>query len=568
MFYFVKLLRAFKDDPRRQARRPGSIKAMNGFESLALLGPVAALSVGCVGPLLLRLSPERCAVWASRAAGIALTLVLIAIVGWALDGGGNRPLLGLGQMPGGSSWLLFRLDSVGAVMLATVSLIGAIVARFARRYLDRDPAQRAFSIWLSYTLAAILVLPMASNLLVLFGTWIMASHGLHQLLTLYPERPAALLAARKKFLISRLGDLMLALAFGWIIVEWGSLDFETIFSSAAADSAVGRHGSIFGISTLVILGAITKSAQFPFHSWLPDTMEAPTPVSALMHAGIINAGGFLLIRMSPLLSLAPGALLLLAFIGAISATGASLAMLTQNDVKRKLAFSTISQMGFMMLQCGLGAFSAAMLHIVGHSFYKAHAFLSAGSWVDPTGSSAEKAAKARPTSWPGLALALATGFGLAGAAAWVTGIEVSAKPGGWVLVSILALALAQGVVIWASIPDVAPLRPRNILWVVLAGGGLALSYLLGVALMDTILAGAIARPRLVSSDPTSAAGLGLLLLFLAALLMQTLKPRKSDRAIWAQVYLWLRNGFYWGDIQNGWVQKIWTGIAPKNERPA
>jgi NADH:ubiquinone oxidoreductase subunit 5 (subunit L)/multisubunit Na+/H+ antiporter MnhA subunit len=125
-----------------------------------------------------------------------------------------------------------------------------------------------------------------------------------------------------------------------------------------------------------------KSAQFPFHSWLPDTMEAPTPVSALMHAGIINAGGFLIIRLSPIVALSAASLLALALCGAFTALFASLVMLTHASVKRSLAFSTVAQMGFMMLECGLGAFGPAVLHLVAHSLYKAHAFLGSGGAVD------------------------------------------------------------------------------------------------------------------------------------------------------------------------------------------
>src|SRR5690606_5255778 len=135
------------------------------------------------------------------------------------------------------------------------------------------------------------------------------------------------------------------------------------------------------VGWLIICGALLKSAQFPFHTWLPDTMGTPTPVSTLMHAGIINAGGYLVIRLSPLLVENTTAMLFLATIGAVTLASASLVMLTQTSVKRMLAYSTIAQMGFMLLQCGLGAYALAVLHLIAHSLYKAHAFLSSGSTV-------------------------------------------------------------------------------------------------------------------------------------------------------------------------------------------
>lgn len=535
---------------------------MSELGTLALLAPAIPLLIGFGAPIVLRASAALSARLAWIGAFGSLAVITIGVLGAAASGGrfdsassGGKGFEGA-LLETGWGGLPLQLDALGAVMLGTISMIGAVVAGFALRYLDRDPAQRPFSIWLSYTLAAILTLPLASHLLVLFLAWVMSSHGLHKLLTLYPERPAAWMAARKKFVISRLGDLFLATAFGLIYLEWGSLEFSTIFASASADAAAGKATPISWISALIILGAITKSAQIPFHTWLPDTMEAPTPVSALMHAGIINAGGFLLVRMSPLLALAPTTLTVLAFIGAFSAMTASLIMLTQNDVKRKLAFSTISQMSFMMLQCGLGAFAAAMLHLVGHSFYKAHAFLSAGSWVDPKGASGKKLAAARSNSWPRLMLALIVGFMLASGAVWAMGIDLASKPGGWVLVCVLAIALSQGVVVWSSLPGIRLFHPKNVATLLLFGGGLAGFYLAAVTFMDGLLGESIARPDLTVSDPRSLPGSALVAMFLMAMLVQVLRPEKTDGPFGTRFYVLLRNGFHLGEIQDRWIRRI------------
>ena len=530
---------------------------MAGLEIFAVGAPAIPLVVGFILPILLRAEPARAARLAWIGAAGSLAAVTLAIGGRVISASGNGSRLAAPPSAAGDALLPLQMDALGAVMLATIALIGSVVAKFALRYLDRDPAQRRFSIWLSYTLAGILTMPLASNLVFFFLAWVMSSHGLHQLLTLYPERPAAHRAARKKFLVSRLGDLFLAGAFGLIFIQWGSLDFATIFASAAADAAAGHETAISWISLLIVLGAITKSAQFPLHTWLPDTMEAPTPVSALMHAGIINAGGFLMIRMSPLFALAPQALTLLAVIGAFSAMSGSLIMLTQNDVKRKLAFSTISQMGFMMLQCGLGAFSAALLHLVGHSFYKAHAFLSAGSWVDPKATAAGTGHGGAPISLAAVLVSLLVGVGVTSLAVWTLGIDMQAKPGGWVLIGVLALALAQGIVIWSALPATNVLRPRNAGIVLAAAGGLSVFYLVAISFFDYMLGDSIARPLLAIASPSSSVGLLLLGMFLAAMLLQTFRPSAQAGPFWTRLYVQLRNGFYLGEIQSQWVERIW-----------
>ncbi len=274
-------------------------------------------------------------------------------------------------------------DSLAAVMFLLVSFIGFVVIRFSLRYLDGDATQGRFMRWISVTLGAALVLIVSSNLAMFTGAWILTSFGLHQLLTHYADRSAAIHAAQKKFLISRLGDLMLLLALYFTYQKFGTFEYSEVFEAAnRLRENVNESWTVSLIGTLYVFGAITKSAQFPFHSWLPDTMETPTPVSAFMHAGIINAGGYLVLRLSPLVSLSNIALDTLALVGAITALFGGTVMLTQTNIKRSLAYSTIAQMGIMMLQCGLGAFSAALLHIVAHSLYKAYAFLNCGSVLD------------------------------------------------------------------------------------------------------------------------------------------------------------------------------------------
>jgi NAD(P)H-quinone oxidoreductase subunit 5 len=345
------------------------------------------------------------------------------------------------------------VDPLTAVMLLLVSFVGLVIARFAARALDGEPGQGRFFAWLSLTLGAVLLMVVSRNLVMFTAAWMLTSYGLHHLLEHYPDRPWAVWAARKKFLISRLGDAFLIAAVGLTLWCFGSSDYATIFAHAEEmrHSGTALDPCLAAIGILFVFGAMTKSAQFPFHSWLPDTMEAPTPVSALMHAGIINAGGFLVIRLSPLVSLSHSALDLLALVGAVTALFGGLVMLTQTSIKRALAFSTIAQMGFMMLQCGLGAFTAALLHIVAHSLYKAHAFLSSGSVLDSAAALKVKVRAVpgvgRPLAALAIAATVATLTTLGSLAAF--GIDPVAKPGGVVLALVMGIALTS--LVWQSL---------------------------------------------------------------------------------------------------------------------
>ena len=341
------------------------------------------------------------------------------------------------------------IDRVAIVMLNLISFIGLVISRYSLRYLDGEATQGRFLRWISFTLGAVMLMVISRNLVMFTAAWMLTSFGLHQLLTHYPDRSWAIWAARKKFLVSRLGDLMLLSALGLTFWQFGSSEYTDLFA-VMNDSTTESSLLVTLIGVFLALGALSKSAQFPFHTWLPDTMETPTPVSALMHAGIINAGGFLVIRLSPLISHSPPALDLLALVGGFTALFGSVVMLTQTSVKRSLAYSTIAQMGFMMLQCGLGAYSAAMLHIVAHSLYKAYSFLSCGSVL-------ESAARLRTDSGPSpsllrrlavLPVAIVVAIGLCAAPVWLMQIDQQTKSGAAVLGIVLHIALIQ--MLWNS----------------------------------------------------------------------------------------------------------------------
>ena len=301
---------------------------------------------------------------------IAVVSVLLLMTG----GPSTSSLLGIAGVG-----LSVRLDAVSTTMLLLVAFVGWIVVRFAATYLDGDAGQGRFMGWLCATLASVLVLVVAGNLVLLVAAWIATSIGLTRLLLFYPEREAAQRAARKQYVFARLGDAVLAIAALLLAFAYRSTDIGAIIDAARAGGG-GDAGVVAAV--LLAVAACLKSAQFPTHGWLTEVMEAPTPVSALLHAGVINAGGFLLIRFADVMLLSPAALAGLVMVGGFTALFGGLVMLTQPAIKTSLAWSTIAQMGFMIMQCGLALFPLALLHIVAHSLYKAHAFLSSGGAVD------------------------------------------------------------------------------------------------------------------------------------------------------------------------------------------
>jgi len=334
------------------------------------------------------------------AALIALAVAIGSAVLLVLRGAGESPLLGVAGVG-----ISTRLDVVSATMLILVAFVGWIVLRYCSSYLDGEARQGAFLGWMAALLAAVLLLVQAGNLVLFVVAWIATSLGLDRLLLFYANRVQAVRAARKKFIVARIGDAALIGAAGLLFLGYGTLDIGTIL--AAARDGLAPESAIWA-AALLALAAILKSAQFPTHGWLTEVMETPTPVSALLHAGVINAGGFLLIRFADVLLLAPGVLAVLVMIGGFTALLGGLAMLAQPAVKTSLAWSTIAQMGFMVMQCGLALFPLALLHIVAHSLYKAHAFLASGTAVDVVAAIRRPGPIAIPNGW-----AVARAFALA-----------------------------------------------------------------------------------------------------------------------------------------------------------
>ncbi|MDE2304578.1 MAG: NADH-quinone oxidoreductase subunit L [Gammaproteobacteria bacterium] len=302
-----------------------------------------------------------------------------------------------------------------------IAFLGWIIGDYSRNYLCGEPGQTRFVTAFLATLAAVGSVVAARSLLGVILGWIASSAGLHHLLTYYRDRGAALVVAHKKFLVSRLAEVCLAAAALLLHHRFGTLDLGALGAAIPAGAAPGADVRL--AAALIAIAVLLKCAQLPLHGWLIQVMEAPTPVSALLHAGVVNLGGYVLVRLAPLISAAPGARALLVVVGGLSAALAGLVMLTRITIKVRLAWSTCSQMGLMVMECGLGLYDLALLHLLAHALYKAHAFLTAGDAVRDGVARRLSAAspRAATTTRPLFALvALLAGLGLtlASAALW------------------------------------------------------------------------------------------------------------------------------------------------------
>ncbi len=449
-------------------------------------------------------------------------------------------------------------DSISAIMMLLVATLGMFVTRYACRYLHGDKEQGYFLKWLCVTIGAVLTLLVAGNLVLFAGAWIATSLALHKLLTFYAHRPGALVAARKKFVISRLGDFCLLSALILVYRLFGTWEFRELFADAAALHTSGHvPPAIIPVCLLLAGAAMLKSAQIPFHSWLPDTMETPTPVSALMHAGIINAGGFMILRLSSIVSLSPLAMDMLAIVGVCTAVFASLVMMTQASIKRMLAFSTIAQMGFMLLECGLGAYSIAVLHIVAHSLYKAHAFLSSGSVVSISNTSC--VLRERPATHPGIfAAAVLTSVLVTSLTAYFWGVSPLGNPDAALLNSILLMSLAY----WLWTMWNQSITPRLVAVGLLLAGMLSGLYF-GLHLSFQVLLSSAFPVFRVHHSP----GHGVLLFtiwtfFVGMLMLQSQLPQWESSAWCRSLYVHARNGFYFNTLANRAIQAVWP-VRPR-----
>ena len=358
------------------------------FLAVAVFAPLfGALVAGLLG----RAIGDR----ASQAVTI-LCMVLASICGIysfidLIYGGATEGVVSLGTWVQAGDfhvdWAL-RFDTLSVAMVAMVTFVATLIHIYSVGYMSHDRAIWRFFSYLSLFTFAMLMLVTADNLLQLFFGWEGVGLASYLLIGFWYDRPSACAAAMKAFVVNRIGDLGFAVGIALVFFVFGSIEFSDIFA------AIGQHqndlyhvlGTDFRayevIGVLMFIGAMGKSAQLGLHVWLPDAMEGPTPVSALIHAAtMVTAGVFLMSRMSPLLDYAPGAMAFVTFMGASTALFAATVGCTQTDIKRVIAYSTCSQLGYMFIAAGVGAYQASIFHLLTHAFFKALLFLGAGSVI-------------------------------------------------------------------------------------------------------------------------------------------------------------------------------------------
>ncbi len=367
------------------------MKTINA-STLAFLPGLACLALVLAAAAAYRGSVAR-AIAATRFASIlSLAAAIAAAATLGTLGPATSTLLG-----GGGVGIAFRLDPLSVFMFLLIAFIGHLIFEYSRSYLAGNDRQAEFFGHLALTIAAALFMTNAGNLAHLVAGWIATSLALHRLLLFFHDRPRARVAARKKFIVARIGDVSLAAGAVLLWQAFGTADIASLLDMARAGDVAATNGPLITAATLLIaVAAILKSAQFPAHGWIAEVMETPTPVSALLHAGIVNAGGFLVFRFADVIVLNAASMQLLAIVGGFTALFGSLVMTTQSNIKVTLAYSTVAQMGFMLLQCGFGAFSSAGLHLAAHSLYKAHGFLASGTAVDDVATVSAVADSDRP----------------------------------------------------------------------------------------------------------------------------------------------------------------------------
>ena len=310
---------------------------------------------------------------------------LLALVGVFSDGGSGPRVEALWFSVGDLDVFFgLRLDGLATVMAVVVAGVSVLVQLFSIGYMKGEHGYVLYFAELSLFSAAMLLLVLASNFFLLFMAWELVGATSYLLISFYYHRPAAASAGKKAFLTTRLGDLGFLIAIFAIFFHLGTLRFDEVF--AAAEAGMLGAGWEVAVPLLIFAGAVGKSAQLPLSVWLPDAMEGPTPVSALIHAAtMVAAGVYLVARTFPLFELAPAALTVVAWVGALTALVAATIAVSQRDIKRVLAYSTISQLGFMVTALGAGVPEAGMFHLFTHAWFKALLFLGAGSVIHASG---------------------------------------------------------------------------------------------------------------------------------------------------------------------------------------
>jgi NADH-quinone oxidoreductase subunit L len=367
-----------------------NMETQNNMQNLYLLIALAPLAGAVVAGLFCRLIPR----WLAHTAailGVAVSFVGSVVVFQDVQAGhtfnGNvYTWLTSGEY---SFHVGFLIDSLTVLMMLVVSFVSLMVHIYTIGYMRDDPGYNRFFSYISLFTFSMLMLVMANNFMQLFFGWEAVGLVSYLLIGFWYTRPTAIFANLKAFLANRVGDFGFILGIGLVLAHFGSLDYATVFRKAPefANATINLWGaadwSLMTVTCICLfIGAMGKSAQVPLHVWLPDSMEGPTPISALIHAAtMVTAGIFMVSRMSPLFELSTTALSFVMIIGAITALFMGFLGIIQNDIKRVVAYSTLSQLGYMTVALGASAYSVAIFHLMTHAFFKALLFLAAGSVI-------------------------------------------------------------------------------------------------------------------------------------------------------------------------------------------
>jgi NAD(P)H-quinone oxidoreductase subunit 5 len=475
---------------------------------------------------------------------------------WCAVAVATRAALGVAIVGGAIS--LFASPAVPAfgaalVVTALIAFLGWFIGDYSRRFLRGEPGQARYTVAFLGTLAAVSAVVVSRNLGVLIAAWAASSGGLHHLLTFYRNRPAAVIVAHKKFLASRLAEAMLVVAALLVYREWGTLDISAI--NLHARSVSGLSWTAGAAAVLIAAAALLKSAQLPLHGWLIQVMEAPTPVSALLHAGVVNIGGYVLIQLGGLIGASPAAQALLVIVGSLTAVLAGVVMLTRVTIKVRLAWSTCSQMGFMMMECGLGLHELALLHLVAHGLYKAYAFLAAGDAVrDALGRQmvSRSSPAARGTTLPRALLALPFAGMIVAGSAWLWHDTVGLPAVPWIAIALLACGLAT--LLWAPVGT-----PRTTVRGLLLTAAGAQVYL-GWHWLLTERVGPVTNP------PSPSLAAFVLLAFGTLYLMQVWLCVRSRAKPPTRLYDWVYAGLYLDERFTRLTFRLWPARIRASDR--
>src|SRR5712675_3044242 len=351
---------------------------MNATALIAVpLLPLLAAVIAGLGGRLIGRSGAHTLTCAAVAVSCGLSLMVLKQIDWDGVPAYEAPVYTWLISDGMHMEVGFLIDPLTALMMVVVTFVSLMVHIYTVGYMSDDPGYTRFFSYISLFTFSMLMLVMANNFMQLFFGWEAVGLVSYLLIGFWYTRESAIYANLKAFLVNRVGDFGFLLGIGLVLSYFATLDYAAVFGQAPSQ---GEHMTL--ICILLFIGAMGKSAQFPLHVWLPDSMEGPTPISALIHAAtMVTAGIFMVARMSPLFQLSETALSTVLVIGATTAFFTGLIGIVQNDIKRVVAYSTLSQLGYMTVALGVSAYGAAIFHLMTHAFFKALLFLAAGSVI-------------------------------------------------------------------------------------------------------------------------------------------------------------------------------------------